>query len=175
MDQINFGTLRRVLENDLELLLEWRNDDRIRKFMFDQKPITLEEHVRWFEKVNTDLSRDLLIFENDINPLGFVQIVYSMENALAEWGFYAAPTAPKGVGERMLSKVLDHIFDIKGSSKVFGQVLGYNAASIRLHQKLGFMLEGVLRQHHCADSITHDIHQFGMLSSERHRLSTLES
>jgi RimJ/RimL family protein N-acetyltransferase len=50
--------------------------------------------------------------------------------------------------------------------KLFGEVLAFNKPSIKLHQKLGFSQEGVLREHYFLNDEYHDVYCFGMLKSE---------
>ena len=47
-----------------------------------------------------------------------------------------------------------------------GQVLDFNIASMRLHQRFGFTQEGVLRQHSLVDGKHHDLLCFGLLTNE---------
>jgi len=158
--------LRYMLESDLELVRSWRNHDAIRAYMFDQQLINSEEHLAWFDKAKRDALRELFIFEHKAVPQGFVQVKYSHAYSVAEWGFYAAPEAPAGSGTNMLRKVLQHVFAVKGSIRVYAQVLGYNLASLHLHEKLGFTCEGILRSHYYDGVRRCDVHCFGILSSE---------
>lgn len=166
MIQDHTKTLRHMLESDLDFVRSWRNHDVIREYMFDQQVISGDQHALWFENAQHDPSRELFIFEHNQLPQGFVQVKYSHENSIAEWGFYAAPEAPPGVGTEMLREVLHHVFAVKGSLRVYAQVLEYNLASLRVHEKLGFKCEGILRQHYFNGARRCDIHCFGILLSE---------
>lgn len=44
-------TLKRVVRDDLEMLREWRNHDKIKAFMLSQENISAEQQVAWFEKI----------------------------------------------------------------------------------------------------------------------------
>ena len=166
MNKTHIEMLRFMVEQDLDLVRHWRNHDAVNRFMFDRGLICAENHRQWFDRAKNDTARDLFIFEIDEIPQGFAQIVYAPGNSVAEWGFYAAPNAPKGTGEKMLRRVLKYVFEEKGAFKVYGQVLGFNEPSLRLHKKLGFKLEGVLRRHHYDGNSASDIYCFGMLSFE---------
>lgn len=158
--------LRHMRESDLEFVRSWRNHGSIREYMFHQDLISSQEHRVWFEKAQHDSSKELFIFENDLAPQGFAQVKYSYASSVAEWGFYAAPEAPSGTGTEMLSKVLDYVFEVRGSFRIHAQVLEHNLASLRLHEKLGFTREGILRQHYLNDTRRYDVHCFGILFSE---------
>jgi UDP-4-amino-4,6-dideoxy-N-acetyl-beta-L-altrosamine N-acetyltransferase len=155
-----------MASKDLPIVLRWRNHDYVREFMFEQSQVNELEHQEWFFAASADPNRELLIFEQNAQALGFVQLRTDNEAGLVEWGFYASPEAPRGTGTAMLNCALNHVFKGEKAYKVCGRVLARNKASIRLHQKLGFRQEGILRQHHFDGSVLHDVHLFGMLNSE---------
>ena len=86
--------IRRVTEIDLPTLLEWRNHADVRRFMFTQHEISVEEHRNWFYKASQDLSRCLLIVEEAKQAIGYVQFSKVQDGGIADWGFYARPSAP---------------------------------------------------------------------------------
>jgi len=64
---------------------------------------------------------------------------------------------------------LRYVFDDLKLNKLCGEVLSSNGKSIRLHQRLGFSIEGVLREHHRVDGKFEDVHLFGLLRDEWRR------
>jgi RimJ/RimL family protein N-acetyltransferase len=61
---------------------------------------------------------------------------------------------------------LDFAFKQKGWHKVCGQVISTNAASRRFHLKMGFTLEGVMRQQVCMANEWLSLWCYGLLASE---------
>lgn len=155
-----------MLDTDLELVLGWRNHPDVCRYMYSQHKITMAEHSRWFERVSQDGNHHLLIFENNTNPLGFINIHRIAESEVADWGFYAAPGAPKGTGKQLGQVSLYYAFTTAGLHKICGQALSYNKSSIRFHLRLGFQEEGRLREQHFDGHKYHDIVCFGLLSRE---------
>lgn len=153
---------------DLEQVLGWRNHPDVRRYMYTHHEISMDEHRRWFERASQDSRRYLLIFEIDSQPLGFVNIHQTGAGAVADWGFYVAPNAPKGTGRLLGQTTLDFSFNRAGLHKLCGQALGFNQRSIRFHQTLGFQQEGTLRQQHFDGQHYHDVVCFGLLASEWH-------
>lgn len=151
---------------DLEQVLAWRNHREIRRYMYNQHEISLDEHARWFGRVSQDPKRHLLIFESDAMPLGFISINQLGEGGVADWGFYVAPDAPKGTGSDLGRVTLDYAFNQVGLHKLCGQTLAFNERSIRFHLKLGFHQEGILRQQHFDGLNYHDVACFGLLAGE---------
>ena len=160
------GSLRPMTAADLATVLDWRNHDCVRAFMFHQAPITMREHMAWFEALYQDVSRQALVFECDGAAAGFVKLDRLRAEGVWEWGFYAAPGAPPGTGMLLASAALKHAFCALQAYKVCGRVLDLNPRSIRLHKRAGFALEGVLRRQHALDGSWHDVHCFGLLREE---------
>lgn len=158
--------LRPMGTADLERVLGWRNHTEVRHYMYSQREISLDEHICWFEKASQDPRRHLLIYESDALPLGFINIHEVAEGGVADWGFYAAPDSPRGTGRRLGQAALLHVFTELGFHKLCGQALAYNERSIRFHLKMGFMQEGILRQHHFNGQQYHDVVCFGLLADE---------
>lgn len=158
--------IRPLTAEDLERVLAWRNHSDIRRHMLSQQEITRDEHYRWFERASNDPAKKLLIVEGNEQALGFVQFSGVAKEAIADWGFYAAPTAPKGTGKKLGITALNFAFDFLQLHKVCGQALDFNTASIRLHQALGFQQEGILRDQHRIDGLYRDLICFGILRHE---------
>lgn len=158
--------IRPVSSADLERMLVWRNQPQVRAYMLTQHEISLEEHQQWFERCSKDPSRRLMIVEEGGRPLGFVGFSGVEAGAVATWGFYAAPEVVKGAGTKLGLTALGFAFGELLLYKVCGQALAFNEASIRMHQKIGFRQEGVLRGQHKINENYHDIICFGLLREE---------
>lgn len=159
-------TVRLVEEPDLPMLLEWRNHIEVRRFMFTQHEIQMEEHLEWFARSQHDLSRKLLIVMDTKTPIGFAQFNRVSLGGIADWGFYTRPHAAKGTGKKLGLAALDYAFGQLGLHKVCGQAVASNQASIAFHKKLGFSQEGVLRDQQRIQGVYHNLFCFGLLAKE---------
>ena len=155
--------LRPMVHADLELVLSWRNHPDVRRHMYTQHEISLDEHQRWFESAKADPKKRLLIFEVVHRPMGFVHFTETGRGGIADWGFYTAPDAPKGSGRQLGSAALSHAFTQLELHKVSGRVLAYNERSINFHLALGFQQEGILRDQHFDGVHYHHVISFGLL------------
>lgn len=158
--------LRPMTTDDLHRILSWRNHSDVRRFMYTQHEIPLDEHQRWFEQASKNPHKHLLIFEAEGSPMGFVQLSQLSRSPIAEWGFYAAPEAPKGTGRRLGQAALRYAFEHLKLHKVCGEALAYNEPSVRFHRALGFQQEGLLRDQHYDGQAFHDVLCFGLLTTE---------
>jgi UDP-4-amino-4,6-dideoxy-N-acetyl-beta-L-altrosamine N-acetyltransferase len=159
------GFLREVTVEDLEMVRAWRNHPDIKKFMFTQKEVLPDEHAAWFERVKNDKSKKILIYMENTLPLGFIQFAtIRNQDTIIDWGFYLSPNANKGTGTKMTKLGLGYAFNQLKAHKIFAEILEYNVPSIRLHQKLGFSQEGVLRDHYFDGQDYHAVLCFGLLT-----------
>jgi len=138
--------LRDMTAQDLTLVLAWRNHPEVRKYMFRQDEIGAGEHREWFRRCLMEPGRHLLVYEEGDGPAGFANLGNAFVGSDATWGFYVAPGAPRGTGGRMCQAALDHAFSALGVRKVSGEAIATNLRSIALHERLGFLREGMRRE-----------------------------
>lgn len=166
MSELSLPALRPMTVQDLGLVLSWRNHPEVRRYMYMQHEISLEEHANWFTRASQDPQKHLLVFEVDDRPLGFVKIQLIASGGIADWGFYLAPDAPRGTGRKLGSSTLRYVFEFAKLHKLCGQVLAFNERSIQFHLSLGFEREGILRHQHFNGQQYQDVVCFGLLASE---------
>jgi UDP-4-amino-4,6-dideoxy-N-acetyl-beta-L-altrosamine N-acetyltransferase len=155
--------LRPITASDLELVLSWRNSERVRSYMYTDHLITPQEHQAWFERVSQESFPSVLIFEYEGQPAGlksFSQI--DRKNNRCHWGFYLGDTElPKGCGTVMGFLALEYIFETHGFHKVCAEAFAFNEGSIKYHERLGFVKEGCFAKHVLKNGIYEDIILFG--------------
>jgi UDP-4-amino-4,6-dideoxy-N-acetyl-beta-L-altrosamine N-acetyltransferase len=160
------ASTRKMTDQDLERVLFWRNQPKVRRFMFTTHEISPEEHIRWYQQAAQDPRRHLLIFELDSTPMGFIHLNEITQGGIADWGFYTAPEAPKGTGRALGNATLHFAFEKLSFHKLCAKVIAFNERSIKFHIQLGFSLEGVLRQQHFDGALYHDVWCFGLCAPE---------
>lgn len=163
---LNTCVIRLMTARDLDMVLAWRNHPDVRRFMFTQQEIGIDEHRNWFAKVNKDARRQLLIVEETKQAIGYVQFSQIVDSGIADWGFYTRPDAARGAGRKLGVMALNYAFGHLKLHKVCGQAIAGNDASIAFHQHLGFKLEGVLRDQQRIVDAYHSLYCFGLLAIE---------
>jgi UDP-4-amino-4,6-dideoxy-N-acetyl-beta-L-altrosamine N-acetyltransferase len=145
---IQDGGLRVLTIGDLEMVLSWRNSDRVRLNMFSTHIITAEEHRNWYLNLDYNTCR-YLIFEYLQRPVGLVYFTeIDRKNNRCNWGFYLGETdVPQGTGLLMGYHSMEYVFSVLNIRKLCSQVLSSNKASVKYHHKLGFNEEGRLLKH----------------------------
>ncbi len=160
--------LREMTEDDLEMVLAWRNSEQVRAFMYTDHVITLEEHRSWFARVKDDPTAVFLICEEDgvaIGAVNFVQI--DTKNNKAYWGFYlGAENVARGRGSIMEFLALEYAFNTLGLRKLCGEAFAFNEHVLKLHKKFGFQEEGCLRAHMLKNGKFEDVIPIGIFAEE---------
>lgn len=164
--------LRPVDECDFELVLQWRNSDRIRKNMFSDHQFSRDEHKIWFEKIKKEEIPTFMIFCYQNRPVGAVTISnLDKQNNKCNWGFYLGePGLPKGCGFSMGYLWLEYLFETFKFRKVSGEVFANNSVSLKFHKKFGFVEEGRLLHHVLKDGIYEDVVVLALLDQKWHQM-----
>lgn len=151
--------LRDLTDKELELILTWRNTDRVRYNMMNDRKISPAEHMEWYDRIRASENVKYLVFELDSEAAGLTYFTgIDREHGRCDWGFYLGKgDLPKGTGTQMGILSLQYAFEVLHIRKLCGQVLDFNAASRRVFEKLGFQPEGILRQHINRNGRYHDI------------------
>ena len=143
----NFLSLRRVTKDDVNLLFRWANDPVVRKWSFNQHPITLEEHKFWFNEKYNDPNTLMLILEKSTRPSGVVRFERSTTRVLLNYLISPEFRGKKLAGE-MLSMSIDKLEKFWPGVDIIAYSLPDNIASIKSLKKVGFCLFAVdSRQH----------------------------
>jgi len=152
----------------LDTILSWRNQDRIRKNMYNEKIITMEEHQQWIQHILQSKNDVYLLFFMDDIPTGLVyfnRINYKHEHCY--WGFYIGrDDAAKGSGTIMATLAFDYAYKKLKMNKIYGEILAYNLASVKFHEKLGFKQEGLFKGHIKKDDKFIDVYTYGLLNKD---------
>lgn len=156
-------------EDDRWPVLEWRNDPTVAPYMYTTGPISREVHDAWFTRQLEMGDRQGWVIRMDGVGVGaaFISQIDAV-NRRATWAFYLADpsTRGRGVGSAVEYLVLEEVFTRRGLHKLCCEVLSFNAAVVTMHQKFGFVEEGVLREHHLRDGEWVDVHVLAMFDAE---------
>ena len=153
-----------MIKSDLKTILDWRNNPEIRKRMFNQNKIKLDEHKDWFAEASRNPNKVLLIFEVYSEPMGYIN--FNLKNKKeCDWGFYIAPGSQKGIGSRMGKLAINYAFKKLKVTKIEAQAISSNQPSIKYHLKLGFKHFKTLKDSYYNDGKYEDIICFELCSN----------
>lgn len=131
--------LRRIDQQDLELLRQWRNDEKITRHMFFRDYISREMQLDWFASLKEN--DYYFIIEYKKAALGLINLAdYNKEKASCSAGLFIYNEAYWGGPIPVLASIciLDFAFEIIGVREVWAKVQTNNLAARRYNQQLGF-------------------------------------
>lgn len=155
---------------DQELVLAWRSNPELSKYMYtDISKPQLSQQLKWFENVKDrpDFAYWMIHF-ND-KPVGVVNLAkLEPEHKRTDWAFYlgASDTRGKGIGSKVETAIIYYVFYVLGLEKLHCQVFSTNQSVIALHEKFGFKVEGVLRNHFLRGDAWNDLVLLSLFKSE---------
>lgn len=142
-------SLRAMVMDDADLILSWRNSERIRSVMYNDHVIAFDEHRAWMERVLSSRRDDYRVFEYLQRPIGLTAATeMSWHDRRCSWGYYiGVEDAPKGSGKAMEWLTLDRVFGALGMRKLCCEVFAFNERPRRLHDMFHFVEEGRFLAH----------------------------
>lgn len=159
-----------TVDLNLQLIVrDWRNHPDIRKNMYTDEIITMEQHQAWLNTLKSTLKTKVYIAYKDTFPIGIVSISnISTVHKNADWAFYLNPEhlSTKGLGTLMEYHFLNYIFDNFNIEKLNCEVLEINPSVITLHKKFGFTEEGIRRKNIIKNNERVDVYLLGILKEE---------
>jgi ribosomal-protein-alanine N-acetyltransferase len=166
--------LRRFEINDLDFVYKHFSDSNVSKYLYDNEPpanideaknildwcidIKAQTHIRW-----------CISLKNNGIPIGTVGFHnYDKTNNAAEIGYDLSEDHwNQGYMSEALSIVLNYGFELFNLNRIYAYVYISNESSNRLLDKLGFKLEGIIRDKHLFRGVYYDHNLFSILKAEK--------
>jgi UDP-4-amino-4,6-dideoxy-N-acetyl-beta-L-altrosamine N-acetyltransferase len=166
-------TLLPFNEKYLAAVHEWINDPEVRAGTGSEGPVSDVEHRRWYERLMADRTQRCFIIGcgqgQAAEPVGLIGLKHICSRSrTAECYLYigAQNDRRKGLGVEASELLLGHGFEILGLNKIYLHVISTNEPALKLYRKLGFVQDGVARQHLFLGGHFVDMCQFSMLAAE---------
>ena len=164
--------LRIVEEEDLPLIVDWRNAPSIWANFFNKFPLSKGKQKDWFERMLKDESRMLFMIctikeKKTIGTIGLDHIDFG--NQTAEYGnilISEQEFTGKGYALEATNILLSYCFLRLNMNRVYLKVLADNSSAIKLYEGTGFIQEGVLREAHFDEGIFKDVIVMSILRKE---------
>lgn len=142
--------IRLMEEKDVPYKVQWVNDEEIRKTQNLDFPISKIGTMEWLHSITSNSTRkDFIICSKVDNvPIGYCGLVnINLKNSKAEsylglgdknyWG--------RGHASEARRLILDYAFDVLDLNKVYSYVWDENEKMKHINKKVGFKIEGLLR------------------------------
>lgn len=174
--QIIYGKrvfLRPMLLEDAEYIVRWRSDPVILANIFAREPLTLESHLKWFQSPREDRLDYIICLRETEKPIGTVSFTnIDRQNLKAEEGKMLGDKSTWGKGLAKEATILWLSFGFRelGLNRIYERTISTNHRNIELNKKLGYKVEGVLREDYKDKGEFLDVTVMSILRSEAKEL-----
>ena len=145
-----------------------RNEDGVRRWMYNDHVIELNEHLSWINRLKTDNTQIVfVVLDPEHGPLGVVSVngIDRLQKR-AEWAYYLTETARGGLGSAIEFALIEFAFGSLGLEKLNCEVIEGNDAVVRLHKKFLFEEEGFRRSNIVKDGARVGVHCLGLTKND---------
>jgi RimJ/RimL family protein N-acetyltransferase len=163
--------LRPLDTDDLELCLKWINDPEITSTLTMRFPMSRTQEQSWIVshyKDQSDVPLAIVIKNNDqhIGNCGLHSIDYV--NRLAEFGILIGQKNEwgKGYAQEAGRLIIDYGFKQLAMHRIYLHVYSHNKRAKRAYEKLGFVVEGTMRESYFRDGRYYDTIVMAVLENE---------
>lgn len=144
--EYEFLNFSKLLPSEKSLVLEWRNHDNIRRWMYNQEIVSLEDHLSFINKLPDDNTKCYFMVKRDGIPIGVFSII-NIYNGSGEWGYYLAPDLHnKSLSVEFYYAVLTFCFEYIRLEQLIGYALESNKSANSLNTLFGFTSELIIKE-----------------------------
>lgn len=146
--------LRPLRFDDIEKTMDWRNDLQIKNMVLMHPfPVSINIEKNWFERNINKINNELIILGIELieskELIGYAKLFNI--NWIHRYCYFGIiigekKTRGKGIGEETTYLMMDYSFKTLNLRKILLEVLASNKSAIKLYEKLGFVVEGILKK-----------------------------
>lgn len=124
--------------DEKKMVLKWRNNANIRKWMLNKDEISLQSHLQYIESLKAKTDRLYFLVKKGTQAVGVIDFT-NIDNCeqTADFGVYANP-ALKGLGNLLMKSIINYAFEILHVKKLTAEVFKDNESGINLYSRHGF-------------------------------------
>lgn len=138
-----------ICEDDTDLIVSWRNKEKVRSNFIFKQDFTRQIHLEWLENmVYTGKVAQFIIYDKHDIPIGstFLRDI-DMANKKAEFGIFIGEDEARGhgYGTEAAKLIINFGFHDLKLHKIMLRVFADNLMAINAYKRAGFELEGHLK------------------------------
>ena len=134
IELINFTELNL---SEVKMVLKWRNNPDVRKWMYNQDEILLENHLAFIKSLKSKKDKLYFLVKKDNEYIGVIDFNNIKDQSLI-MGIYTNPSI-KGFGKILLENIINYSFDVLKVKKIFSEVFSENTKAYELYKKYNFI------------------------------------
>lgn len=150
-----------------------RNQLSVRKSMYTEHEIALDEHLDWLERLGSDTKQIVFIVlvENVVSGVVSVNAIDRLHRK-SDWAFYLDENVRGGLGAALEFALINFVFEELGLEKLNCEVIETNDAVVKLHKKFGFVEEGFRRENILKNGRRIGVFFLGLTKSDWHNCNS---
>ncbi|MGB5965966.1 MAG: UDP-4-amino-4,6-dideoxy-N-acetyl-beta-L-altrosamine N-acetyltransferase [Sulfurimonadaceae bacterium] len=125
-------------DNNKLMVLDWRNNEDVRKWMYNSDPISKEEHFAFINTLKINKTKLYYLVSHKENSIGVIYFTdIDSTSKSAEFGIYSNPYS-KGNGKILMDCICEYGFNILNLHKIVAEVFANNQRAINLYHHFNF-------------------------------------
>ncbi|MDE6433376.1 MAG: UDP-4-amino-4,6-dideoxy-N-acetyl-beta-L-altrosamine N-acetyltransferase [Lachnospiraceae bacterium] len=154
--------LNRLDEKTIADIRIWRNQEFVRRNMFQTHIITEEEHRKYIDKLKMDPNRGLFVFFLDNEPFGVFQYEVNPKEHTVTNGNYLIDETYQMMGYGTIMYYMIGVIEYTclKVEKICAEVVDTNKDALNMQIRMGGTVEKILKDHVILDGVKHDVYQF---------------
>lgn len=160
-------TFRKLNEQDLEQVLEWRTSEHVTQYMYTDIERNIDNQRRWFEKVNGDDTQYYWIIEVKQQPIGLISLnQIDRLHKKATFAYYIGDLSYSIIAGRIHPYLYNFVFFELGLNKLYAEVMEGNEGMMKMHLHYGFQHTATFKEHIYKYSRFHNVEYFELMAGD---------
>lgn len=123
--------------DDKKMILEWRNHPDIKKWMYNQEDIKLDDHLSFIESLKQRDDKLYFLVKQNNENIGVIDFIQIIKNESVHMGLYANPSV-FGKGKILINEIINYSFNILKVKKIISEVFVENKKAYNVYVKFNF-------------------------------------
>ena len=133
-------SLREIREDDLEMIMRWRMDPEITRFMDTNPKLTIESQKKWLSSLEkNENTMNWLVLVDNI-PVGLIHLIdIDWDGLNSSWGYYIGEKDYRSLklAISLEMSLYDYVFGVLGFNEIHNEVFSLNSGVVKLHIACG--------------------------------------
>lgn len=131
---INFAELSL---DEKKMVLAWRNHPDIKKWMYNQDNIKLDDHLSFIESLKQSDDKLYFLAKQDNENIGVIDFTQITQKESVHMGLYVNPSV-FGKGKILINEIINYSFNILKVKKIIAEVFVENKKAHEVYIKFNF-------------------------------------
>ncbi|MDT3427998.1 UDP-4-amino-4,6-dideoxy-N-acetyl-beta-L-altrosamine N-acetyltransferase [Paenibacillus forsythiae] len=151
----------------LALLLDWRTQPEVTKYMFSDIEYNYDKQLQWYEAIINNPNERYWVIELNDRLIGLVSLNnIQWRDRRCYWGFYIGEADARIYGGLIGPYVYRYVFEELGFKKIMGEIMEGNENVRKIQIIQGCREVGVLKDHVYKYDKFHNVYVLEMLNTD---------